>query len=211
MWLVPADTVNAFYNPLSNSITFPAAILQAPFYDLDQSSAENYGGIGAVIAHEISHAFDNNGAKFDQFGNLTNWWTEEDLAAFEEKSELMVAQWDGMPYAEGTVNGRLTVSENIADLGGIMTAYETLMLELTDASDEDKQLAGEEYFNNWVRIWRSLQRPEYTDLLLILDSHAPNELRAIIPPQNIEAFYDIYDVEEGGGMYMAPEERLVIW
>ncbi|WP_285698057.1 M13-type metalloendopeptidase, partial [Enterococcus hirae] len=118
-WEMSADTINAYYHPFRNVIVFPAAILQAPFYSLEQSSSANYGGIGAVIAHEISHAFDNNGALFDEYGNLNNWWTEEDLAHFQEKAQAMIEEFDGLSFADGTVNGKLTVSENIADAGGL--------------------------------------------------------------------------------------------
>lgn len=122
-WEMSADTVNAYYHPFRNVIVFPAAILQAPFYSLEQSSSANYGGIGAVIAHEISHAFDNNGALFDEYGNLNNWWTEEDLAHFQEKAQAMIEEFDGLSFADGTVNGKLTVSENIADAGGLKLCF----------------------------------------------------------------------------------------
>lgn len=128
-WEMSADTVNAYYHPFRNVIVFPAAILQAPFYSLEQSSSANYGGIGAVIAHEISHAFDNNGALFDEYGNLNNWWTEEDLAHFQEKAQAMIEEFDGLSFADGTVNGKLTVSENIADAGGLSCALEAAKTE----------------------------------------------------------------------------------
>ena len=121
-WEMSAATVNAYYHPFKNIIVFPAAILQAPFYSLKQTSSENYGGIGAVIAHEISHAFDNNGALFDEYGNLNNWWTEADLAHFKQLAQKMIAEFDGLPFAGQKVNGKLTVSENIADAGGLSCA-----------------------------------------------------------------------------------------
>lgn len=128
-WEMSADTVNAYYHPFRNVIVFPAAILQAPFYSLEQSSSANYGGIGAVIAHEISHAFDNNGALFDEYGNLNNWWTEEDLTQFQNKAQAMIEEFDGLPFADGKVNGKLTVSENIADAGGLSCALEAAKTE----------------------------------------------------------------------------------
>ncbi len=146
-WEMSADTVNAYYHPFRNVIVFPAAILQAPFYSLEQSSSANYGGIGAVIAHEISHAFDNNGALFDEYGNLNNWWTEEDLAHFQEKAQAMIEEFDGLSFADGTVNGKLTVSENIADAGGLSCALEAAKTEA------DHSLA--DFFVSWATIWRT--------------------------------------------------------
>ncbi len=135
------STVNAYYNGSLNIIVFPAAILQAPFYSLEQSASANYGGIGAVIAHEISHAFDNNGAKFDEYGNMNNWWTKEDLASFEKLAQEMIKEFDGLQFAEGTVNGTLTVSENIADAGGLSCALE--------AAKKEDQNNLEAFFYNW--------------------------------------------------------------
>ena len=202
-WEMSAATVNAYYHPFLNVIVFPAAILQAPFYSLEQSKSANYGGIGAVIAHEISHAFDNNGAKFDEFGNMNNWWTEADLAQFEKLSQAMIAEFDGLPYAEGKVNGTLTVSENIADAGGLSCA-------LAAAKKED-QVSLEDFFTNWAKIWRSKARPQYEQLLLAIDVHAPAKLRGNIQLQNIDDFYTTYDINEQDGMYLAPEKRVHIW
>lgn len=202
-WEMSAATVNAYYHPFLNVIVFPAAILQAPFYSLEQSKSANYGGIGAVIAHEISHAFDNNGAKFDEFGNMNNWWTEADLAQFEKLSQAMIAEFDGLPYAGGKVNGTLTVSENIADAGGLSCA-------LAAAKKED-QVSLEDFFTNWVKIWRSKARPQYEQLLLAIDVHAPAKLRGNIQLQNIDDFYTTYDINEQDGMYLAPEKRVHIW
>lgn len=202
-WEMSAATVNAYYHPFLNVIVFPAAILQAPFYSLEQSKSANYGGIGAVIAHEISHAFDNNGAKFDEFGNMNNWWTEADLAQFENLSQAMIAEFDGLPYAGGKVNGILTVSENIADAGGLSCA-------LAAAKKED-QVSLEDFFTNWAKIWRSKARPQYEQLLLAIDVHAPAKLRGNIQLQNIDDFYTTYDINEQDGMYLTPEKRVHIW
>lgn len=202
-WGMSASTVNAYFSPTANLICFPAAILQKPFYDFEQSRSANYGGIGAVIAHEISHAFDNNGAKVDKFGNIDNWWTDADFKAFDGKAEEMVEQWDGIPYADGKVNGRLTVSENIADLGGLTAALEALKHE------EDADL--EEFFFNWARIWAQKARPEIMNLLLSVDVHSPSPLRANIPAQNLTEFYDTFKVQAGDKMYRAPENRIQIW
>lgn len=202
-WEMSAATVNAYFHPFKNIIVFPAAVLQAPFYSLDQSASENYGGIGAVIAHEISHAFDNNGALFDEQGNLNNWWTEDDFAHFKELSQQMIAEFDGLPFAGKTVNGKLTVSENIADSGGLSCA-------LSVAKGED-DFDAKAFFINWARIWRMKARPEYQQLLLAVDVHAPQPLRANVQVKNLADFYTAFDVHEGDGMYLAPEKRVNIW
>lgn len=202
-WEMSADTVNAYYHPFRNLIVFPAAILQAPFYSLKQSSSQNYGGIGAVIAHEISHAFDNNGALFDEYGNLNNWWTEKDQAAFKQLAQDMVAEFDGLEIAGGTVNGKLTVSENIADAGGLSCALEAAKRE----SDVDLSA----FFINWATIWRMKSRDEYTQLLLAVDVHAPNKLRANVQVKNLADFYETFDIQPDDGMYLPPESRVQIW
>ncbi|MDK6685711.1 M13-type metalloendopeptidase [Aerococcus sp. UMB8623] len=202
-WGMSPATVNAYYNPSFNHICFPAAILQAPFYAIDQSRSQNYGGIGAVIAHEISHAFDNNGAQFDEKGNMTNWWQEADYEVFNAKAEDMVDQFDGLPFAGGQVNGRLTVSENIADAGGLQAALEACQHE------EDYDLQA--FFINWARIWCQKARDQYKQLLLSMDVHAPSPLRANVQVKNIDAFHACFDVQEGDPMYLAKENRVVIW
>ena len=198
-----ADTVNAYYSPEGNLICFPAAILQAPFYSLKQTASQNYGGIGAVMAHEISHAFDPNGALFDEYGNMDNWWTQADLDHFHKLSEAMVQEFDGLPFAGGKVNGKLVVTENVADDGGLSAA-----LEATKATDDPNL---KEFFTNWARIWRTKATPEREQLLLAIDVHAPSKLRANVQVQNFQEFYDTFDVEPGDGMYMAPEKRVQIW
>lgn len=202
-WHMPADMVNAYFSPLANVICFPAAILQAPFYSLDQSRSENYGGIGAVIAHEITHAFDNNGAKYDAKGNINDWWQEADRQAFQAKADEMVQIWDGIEIHGGKVNGRLTVSENIADLGGLTAALEACKLE----ADADVPA----FFMNWARIWCQKGRPEYLQMLLQIDVHSPNPLRANMPSRMLDAFYTAFGVTESDPMYLDPDQRLVIW
>ena len=202
-WEMSADTVNAYYHPFRNIIVFPAAILQAPFYSLEQSSSANFGGIGAVIAHEISHAFDNNGALFDEYGNLNNWWTEEDLAHFQEKAQAMIEEFDGLPFADGKVNGKLTVSENIADAGGLSCALE--------AAKTEQEHSLEEFFISWATIWRTKAKKEYQQLLLQIDVHAPAKLRANIQPQNLVEFYETFAITEKDAMYLPPEKRVHIW
>lgn len=202
-WGMPGHMVNACYNPFANDITFPAAILQKPFYGLDQSESENLGGIGAVIGHEISHAFDNNGASFDEKGNLNNWWKEEDYAAFKGLTQQMINEFDGIDFYGGKVSGELIVSENIADNGGMGVTL-GIMHEVKDASFQD-------YFKNWARVWCLKAKPQYIQYLLVNDVHAPAELRANIQPRNFDEWYEAFGVTEKDGMYIAPEKRVRIW
>jgi len=202
-WNMSAHTVNAQYNPLANAITFPAAILQAPFYCSDQSMSANLGGIGAVIAHEITHAFDLSGAQFGADGSLSDWWTESDYGAFSEKAQAMIALFDGVSYGESTVCGTLTVSENIADAGGLATALDVVQ-SMPDGDPEA-------FFRNWATIWRSVSTPEYTALLLALDVHAPGKLRANLQLGNLGEFYDTFAVTEEDDMYIVPSCRVTIW
>jgi putative endopeptidase len=202
-WEMSAATVNAYYHPFKNIIVFPAAILQAPFYSLKQSSSQNYGGIGAVIAHEISHAFDNNGSLFDEFGNLNNWWTDEDSAHFKQLAQKMIDEFDGIPFAGQKVNGKLTVSENIADAGGLSCALE--------AAKTEADFNAQEFFINWATIWRMKATEQYMQLLLSIDVHAPQKLRANIQAENLDDFYTAFDIKPGDEMYRAPEDRVHIW
>ena len=202
-WPMPGHMVNACYNPSSNDITFPAAILQAPFYSIKQSRSENLGGIGAVIGHEISHAFDNNGAKCDENGNLNNWWTDEDFKRFEERTHARIEEFDGIELPQGKVNGAFIVSENIADNGGMAVTLE-MMSHLKDA---DYQA----YFRNWARVWCMKARPEYLQLLIAVDVHGPAELRANMQPRNFPEWYEAFGVTDKDKMYLAPDKRVVIW
>ena len=202
-WGMPAHMVNAYYNPSFNIIVFPAAILQAPFYSLDQPASANYGGIGAVIAHEISHAFDNNGAKFDEYGNMNNWWTDADLKHFQELAEKMIKQFDGLTTPAGKVNGKLVVSENIADAGGLSCALQ--------AAKEDGSADLRAFFINWARIWCMKSSLERQKLLLAIDVHSPHELRANIQVKNLDDFYQTFNVQPGDGMYLPASERVNIW
>ncbi|MET3557717.1 putative endopeptidase [Streptococcus rupicaprae] len=202
-WHMPAHMVNAYYDPQQNQIVFPAAILQAPFYSLEQSSSANYGGIGAVIAHEISHAFDTNGASFDEHGSLNNWWLEEDYEAFKERTDKVVSQFDGIDFAGGKVNGKLTVSENVADLGGLACALE--------AAKKEADFSAKEYFTNFARIWRMKAREEYLKLLISVDVHAPGKLRTNVQLPNFDDFIETFGVTEGDAMWRDQADRLEIW
>ena len=202
-WAMPGHMVNACYSPYVNDITFPAAILQAPFYSIHQSRSENLGGIGAVIGHEISHAFDNNGANCDEKGNLNNWWTKEDHKNFKKRTEAMVKEFEGLKLPWGEVNASLIVSENIADNGGMAVTLD-LMKKLKGASYE-------EYFKNWAKIWCMKGKPEYLALLLRVDVHAPTILRANMQPRNFPEWYTTFNVTSKDKMYLAPSKRVVIW
>lgn len=202
-WVMPGHMVNACYNPYTNDITFPAAILQAPFYSLKQSRSENLGGIGAVIGHEISHAFDNNGAQCDELGNLHNWWTEKDFASFKERTKAMADEFDGVPFAGGKVNGTFVVSENIADNGGMAVTLD-IMSHLKGADYRA-------YFMNWARVWCMKARPQFLQLLLSIDVHSPAELRANMQPRNFAEWYKAFDVKATDKMYLAPEKRVDLW
>jgi len=202
-WQMPGHMVNACYDPFVNDITFPAAILQAPFYSLKQTRSENLGGIGAVIGHEISHAFDSNGAKCDENGNINNWWTKQDYKKFNKKIEAMVKQFDGVELPWGKVNGRFTVSENMADNGGVAVTLHIMK--------NTPNVSYEEYFKNWARIWCTKAKPEYSQLLLQVDVHGPAILRANMTPRNFPEWYETFNVKKTDKMYIAPNKRVVIW
>lgn len=202
-WDMPSQLVNACYDPSRNDITFPAAILEKPFYDLHQSRSKNFGGIGCVMGHEISHAFDNNGAHFDEYGNMVNWWTKDDFAHFEKLTREMINEFDGIPFAGGKVNGKLVVSENIADNGGMSCSLEALK--------QGESFNLKEFFTNWATIWRMKASQAYEKMLLATDVHAPEMLRGNVQPQNFEDFYQAFDIHENDGMWLDPDKRVQIW
>ena len=202
VWLMPGNMNNACYDPQRNDITFPAGILQAPFYDLKQSRATNYGGIGATIAHEISHAFDNNGAQFDEAGNLSNWWTKQDFDEFEKRTQAAVDLYDGVQYGPSKLNGKQIVAENIADLGGLTCAIQANKHENGDMSD---------LFENYARSWAQIQRPAAIKTEVSVDVHAPQPTRVNIPVQCQKEFYETYKVNPTDGMWLDPEKRVEIW
>ena len=227
-WVSSPQTVNAFYNPVVNDITFPAAILQPPFFDPSADAAENFGAIGAVIGHEIGHGFDDQGSRYDGLGNLHSWWTDEDRSNFEGLTGKLVGQFDGLvpSVLEGTktkgVNGEFTLGENIGDLGGLGIAVVAYTKYLADHDLEDEQprqfgdLDGEytgfqRLFLAWARVWRSKARPEMAAQLLAIDPHSPNEFRCNVIAANVDEFYEAFEVEEGSNMWIAPEDRVTIW
>ena len=227
-WVSSPQTVNAFYNPVVNDITFPAAILQPPFFDPDADAAENFGAIGAVIGHEIGHGFDDQGSRYDGLGNLNSWWTDDDRANFEQLTVKLVGQFNGLvpSVLEGTktkgVNGEFTLGENIGDLGGLGIAVVAYKKYLDDNGLEDVEpqkfgdLDGEftgfqRLFLAWARVWRSKARPEMAAQLLDIDPHAPNEFRCNVIAANIAEFYEAFEVEPGSKMWIDPEDRVTIW
>ncbi len=214
-WGMSPQTVNAYFNPFNNEIVFPAAILQPPFYDYLADDAVNYGGIGAVIGHEISHAFDDSGARFDADGNLVNWWSDSDLANFTERGNALVAQYDAIEVLDSVfVNGKFTLGENIGDLGGVLGAYDGLQRlyeEIGRPEDIDGLTAEQRFFMSWATVWRTKQRDESLRNQVKTDPHTPGRYRATEPLKNIDAFYEAFNITEGDAMFVAPEDRVRIW
>jgi len=213
-WGMSPQTVNAYYNPSYNEIVFPAAILQPPFYDYKADEAVNYGGIGAVIGHEISHGFDDSGATYNADGNLVDWWTKEDLTKFTALGGALADQYSALQPLPGTfVDGKFTLGENIGDLGGVNAAYDGLQLYLKNKRIGliDNYTPEQRFFISWSTIWRSKMRDEAMKNQVKTDPHSPGMYRAYVPLQNVDAFYEAFDIKEGDGMYIAPEKRVKIW
>ncbi|MCU1573814.1 MAG: peptidase [Micrococcaceae bacterium] len=215
-WLMTPQTVNAYYNPTMNEIVFPAAILQPPFFDADADDAANYGGIGAVIGHEIGHGFDDQGSQFDGTGALRNWWTDVDREAFEALTARLVTQYEALSpdAAPGHfVNGKLTLGENIGDLGGLAIGYSAYLLSLAgqDPAEIEGLTGAERFFYSWAECWRTLIRPEEAIRRLSVDPHSPAELRCNAVVRNLDAFHEAFAVEPGDALWLAPDERVRIW
>lgn len=214
-WGMPPQMVNAYYNPLNNEIVFPAAILQPPFYNYKADEAVNYGGIGAVIGHEISHGFDDQGSRFDAQGNMTNWWTDEDRESFDARNQRLIDQFDNYePLPNVKVNGRFTLGENIGDLGGLNVAYDGLHKHFEKAGMPEKIdgfTADQRFFLSWATIWRTKMRNEELINRIKTDPHSPGMYRAIGPVSNMPAFYNAFGVKEGDPMYRADSVRVKIW
>lgn len=214
-WGMSPQTVNAYFNPLNNEIVFPAAILQPPFYNYLADDAVNYGGIGAVIGHEISHAFDDSGARFDANGNVNNWWTDADLKEFEKRGKLLADQYSAIEVLDSVhINGEFTLGENIGDLGGVLGAYDGLQLHF-EKTGRPENIDGftpeQRFFMSWATVWRTLIREDALRTQIKTDPHSPGTTRAIQPLKNVDAFYEAFDIKEGDGMYLKPEERVRIW
>jgi neprilysin/putative endopeptidase len=216
-WFMTPQTVNAYYNPGMNEIVFPAAILQPPFFDSEADDAANYGGIGAVIGHEIGHGFDDQGAKYDGDGNLVDWWTDEDRAEFGARTKALIEQYDQyVPRAlrDGHhVNGAFTVGENIGDLGGLSIALLAYRLSLRGAqAPVIDGLTGEQrVFYGWAQVWRTKSRDAEAIRRLAVDPHSPPEFRCNGVIRNMDAFYDAFDVSESDELYLDPHQRVRIW
>ena len=213
-WGMTPPTVNAYYSPVMNEIVFPAGILQFPFFDPNADDAVNYGGIGAVIGHEMSHGFDDSGSQYDKDGTLRNWWTPEDLANFKAKTAKLVDQFNAYTVLDTIhVNGKLTLGENIGDLGGLNAAYEAFKMTKQGNSMEkiDGFTPDQRFFLSWAQVWRGNILPETAAQLIITDSHSPGPYRTIGAPVNMDAWYKAFDVKPGDKLYIAPENRLKIW
>ncbi|MGJ9421654.1 M13 family metallopeptidase [Aeromicrobium sp. CF3.5] len=218
-WYMTPQTVNAYYNPTMNEIVFPAAILQPPFFDADADDAVNYGAIGAVIGHEIGHGFDDQGSQYDGTGALQNWWTDDDRTAFEKLTATLVQQYDDLSPegADGqTVNGSLTIGENIGDLGGLGIAYRAFRMsraEMSEPGEEkiDGLTPDQRFFLSWAQAWQGKTRPAETVRRLTVDPHSPPEFRCNQVVRNIDAFYEAFGVTESDDLWLDPADRVTIW
>jgi len=213
-WGMTPQTVNAYYNPTVNEIVFPAAILQAPFFNMKADDAVNYGGIGAVIGHEMGHGFDDQGSKYDAEGNLRNWWTKQDLAQFKERTDALVAQYANYQvFDDLSVNGELTLGENIGDLSGVTIAYKAYKTSLNgEAAPIIDGLTGDQrFFMGYAQIWRSKIVEKSMRKFVATDPHSPGEFRTLGSLSNMNEFYQAFNVTEGDAMYIAPEKRVKIW
>ena len=233
-WYMTPQTVNAYYNPTQNEIVFPAAILQPPFFDTEADDAVNFGAIGAVIGHEIGHGFDDQGSRYDGEGNLSNWWTDEDRAAFEDRTHALIEQYDALTPAilldqgeeseEGGertlphVNGALTIGENIGDLGGLTIAWKAWVASLAEqgltpqsAPIIDGITGPQRFFYSWARAWRTATRPQFARQMLAIDPHSPAEFRCNQVLRNLDTFAEAFDVTPGDAMWLEPSQRVTIW
>jgi putative endopeptidase len=213
-WGMTPPTINAYYNPSNNEIVFPAGILQSPFFHFGADDAVNYGGIGAVIGHEMTHGFDDQGSQFAADGNLKNWWTKEDADKFKQRTSLVVNQYNSFTVLDTIhVNGRLTLGENLADLGGLNMAYQAFTN--TDQFKKGKAIDGftpaQRFFLNWAQVWRNNALPETQAQLILTDPHSPGMHRANGPIVNMDAWYQAFNIQPGDKMYVAPEKRIHIW
>ena len=209
--------MNASYNPLLNQITFPAGILQPPFFDPFADPAVNYGAIGAVIGHEIGHGFDDQGRRFDELGRIRDWWTPTADERFKEKTDVLGAQYSSYEPVEGlTINGQLTMGENIGDLGGVEMGYAAYQRYLADCCDGEAPVIGgftgdQRFFFGWAQIWRAKAREDEVRRRLVTDPHSPPEYRVNGVVRNLDAWYEAFGVDETNELYLPPEDRVKIW
>jgi putative endopeptidase len=215
-WFMSPQTINAYYNPGFNEIVFPAAILQFPFFDEGREAAANYGAIGAVIGHEIGHGFDDQGSKYDGDGRLTDWWTADDRAAFEQRTSSLIAQYDALAprqVPDHHVNGALTIGENIGDLGGLSIAWKAYLISLGGKESPviDGLTGAERFFLSWAQAWQQKARDEEVIRLISIDPHSPTEFRCNQIVRNIDEFYETFAVTETDELWLDPKERVTIW
>lgn len=215
-WHMTPETVNAYFNPLQNEIVFPAGILQPPFFDVTMDDAVNYGGIGAVIGHEITHGYDDQGRKYDADGNLNDWWTEADAKAFEARAQKVVDEYNAFePLPDLHVNGKLTLGENLADLGGVTIAYDALQRALAEDPSKRKKIDGftpeQRFFISFAQIWRTNIREAEQRRLITVDPHSPGQFRAVGPLLNLQLFYDAFGIKSGEPMLRPQDQRAKIW
>jgi putative endopeptidase len=214
-WFMNPIDVNAAYSPDTNMMIFPAAILQPPYFDPNADLATNYGGIGAIIGHELIHAFDPSGAQYDGEGNLVSWWTETDYAAFQELTDRVIDRYSELEVLPGIMlNGELSIGENVADMGAVQVAYDALQIHIAlDGPEHGPWFLTQEqrFFVSWATIWRDISTPEYYEFLITTDEHAPNPIRAVEPLRHMDAFYEAFDIGPDDPEYLPPEERIVIW
>ena len=213
-WFMTPQTVNAYYRPSHNEIVFPAAILQPPFFNAEADDAVNYGGIGAVIGHEISHAFDDQGRQYDGAGNLRDWWAFEDGVRFKQRASALVAQYGAFTVLDGRkLNGELTLGENIGDLSGLAVAYKAYRLSLgeTAAPLIDGFTGSQRFFLGWAQVWRRNYRDEELLRRISIDPHSPSEFRTNGTASNLDAFQEAFGLQPGDKLYRPTEERVKIW
>jgi len=213
-WGMTPPTVNAYYSPVNNEIAFPAGILQFPFFAFSADDAINYGGIGAVIGHEMTHGFDDSGRQYGASGNLEDWWTKEDAEKFKEKADRVVEQYNGYTVLDTIhVNGKLTLGENLADLGGLAIAYAAFKKTAEGQSDEkiDGFTPDQRFFLSWAQVWRMNIRPETAARLIVVDPHSPADARTVGPLVNMDAWYSAFDIQEGDKLYIPEDKRIRVW
>ena len=212
-WTMTPPTINAYYNPSNNEIVFPAGILQFPFFDFEADDAVNYGGIGAVIGHEMTHGFDDQGRQYAADGNLKDWWNKSDADKFKTKADEVVTQYNGYTVDTLHINGRLTLGENLADLGGMSIAYEafTKTKQFKDGKKIDGFTPAQRFFLSWAQVWRGNVLPRTAAQLILTDPHSPGNYRGNGPLTNVDAWYEAFDIKPGDKMYKAPDQRTKIW
>jgi putative endopeptidase len=215
-WHMTPETVNAYFNPSQNEIVFPAGILQPPFFSLSMDDAVNYGAIGVVIGHEMTHGYDDEGRKYDASGNLNDWWTDADAKDFEARAQKVVDEYNAFEVLPGVhVNGSLTLGENLADLGGVNIAYDALERALAKDPSRRKTIDGftaeQRFFISFSQVWRTNIREAEARRLVTVDPHSPGQFRAVGPLVNVQAFYDAFQIQPGDRMWRPPEQRAKIW